>query len=426
MTSAFGTMSLGTIRSNNAGQVLFTTNLSGGDVVGTTNNFGVYIGSSSGIVEVARKGNPIPGAPALPDPSGPFMTPDSFGLNMNGAGEVLSTGTLVAGTAGGVTANDDKVVYTTVGGSMRLVARENDPVPGLTLVKYRATSSFSLATMAITNPGKVVFTATFENIAPGTSVTATNDTGWLVDDHGTVSMLVREGDAIDGETFNFAQTSGGVFLSNNDRVVLAGAAVGATGTGRLWTGPLGGPYTRIVQQGVTTIPGDPTAILDFSGSSANVAVNGAGQIVFHSNLIGPGVVPGIDDRAVFGWDERNGLVLIARTGVGTVPNLLDVVQLVLIGSSGITGDNGSAILTDNGWLTFRAQDVKGFQAIVRTKPFELCQADVTGNGVVDVDDLLEVITLWGPCAGCPADVNDDGEVNVDDLLTVISEWGACP
>jgi hypothetical protein len=57
----------------------------------------------------------------------------------------------------------------------------------------------------------------------------------------------------------------------------------------------------------------------------------------------------------------------------------------------------------------------------------LCPADVNLDGTVDVDDLLEVITFWGPCpASCPPDVTGNGVVNVDDLLSVITHWGACP
>jgi hypothetical protein len=51
--------------------------------------------------------------------------------------------------------------------------------------------------------------------------------------------------------------------------------------------------------------------------------------------------------------------------------------------------------------------------------------DITGDGVVNVDDLLTLITAWGPCvppASCPADLNGDGIVNVDDLLMVINHW----
>jgi YVTN family beta-propeller protein len=52
--------------------------------------------------------------------------------------------------------------------------------------------------------------------------------------------------------------------------------------------------------------------------------------------------------------------------------------------------------------------------------------DVTGDGVVDVDDLVQVILDWGLCdpppAGCPSDVDGNGSVDVDDLVTVILNW----
>src|SRR5262245_55521911 len=52
--------------------------------------------------------------------------------------------------------------------------------------------------------------------------------------------------------------------------------------------------------------------------------------------------------------------------------------------------------------------------------------DVDGDGQVNIDDLLAVISAWGECpqppADCPADLNADGTVDVDDLLTVISNW----
>ena len=42
----------------------------------------------------------------------------------------------------------------------------------------------------------------------------------------------------------------------------------------------------------------------------------------------------------------------------------------------------------------------------------MCVADITGNNVVDVDDLLAVINGWGPCnfgKPCPADIAPPGE-----------------
>jgi hypothetical protein len=59
--------------------------------------------------------------------------------------------------------------------------------------------------------------------------------------------------------------------------------------------------------------------------------------------------------------------------------------------------------------------------------------DVTGDGIVNIADLLAVIAAWGACAPatgtCPADIprvpggTGDGVVNISDLLAVIANWG---
>lgn len=58
-----------------------------------------------------------------------------------------------------------------------------------------------------------------------------------------------------------------------------------------------------------------------------------------------------------------------------------------------------------------------------------CDTDIApapqGDGVVNVGDLLMVITTWGVAQGA-GDVNGDALVNVSDLLAVITSWGACP
>ena len=57
-----------------------------------------------------------------------------------------------------------------------------------------------------------------------------------------------------------------------------------------------------------------------------------------------------------------------------------------------------------------------------------CRADIDGNGSVAVNDLLAVITNWGPCIPgqmCNSDLDLNGEVAVNDLLMVITTWGPC-
>jgi choice-of-anchor B domain-containing protein len=85
-------------------------------------------------------------------------------------------------------------------------------------------------------------------------------------------------------------------------------------------------------------------------------------------------------------------------------------------------------------LRFVASDVGGHSIVeaavddfrVETVSCEInVEGDVDGNGLVDVADLVEVITSWGPCLDCgecPADLDGDCTVGVNDLVTVVLNW----
>ena len=51
-----------------------------------------------------------------------------------------------------------------------------------------------------------------------------------------------------------------------------------------------------------------------------------------------------------------------------------------------------------------------------------CPADLNGNGAVDVDDVLMIISAWN---SPNADVTGDGMTNIDDLLAVLAAYGNC-
>jgi hypothetical protein len=68
-------------------------------------------------------------------------------------------------------------------------------------------------------------------------------------------------------------------------------------------------------------------------------------------------------------------------------------------------------------------------------PFDACIADVNEDGLIDIDDVFEMLAMWGACPPpppppCPADLaptdtGGDGTVDIDDLFYIIDAWGPC-
>lgn len=52
-----------------------------------------------------------------------------------------------------------------------------------------------------------------------------------------------------------------------------------------------------------------------------------------------------------------------------------------------------------------------------------CPADFTGDDVVGVADLLQLLAGWGTANG---DLDDDNNTGMSDLLVLLSAWGMCP
>src|SRR5690606_31609659 len=53
-------------------------------------------------------------------------------------------------------------------------------------------------------------------------------------------------------------------------------------------------------------------------------------------------------------------------------------------------------------------------------------ADLNCSGAVDVQDMLIMLSAWGPCppeGECAEDLNDSGAVDVQDLLILLGNWG---
>ncbi len=54
-----------------------------------------------------------------------------------------------------------------------------------------------------------------------------------------------------------------------------------------------------------------------------------------------------------------------------------------------------------------------------------CASDVVCDGATDMQDLIALLSDWGPCPGCLTDLNLDGQVDVLDLLALLASFGPC-
>jgi len=55
----------------------------------------------------------------------------------------------------------------------------------------------------------------------------------------------------------------------------------------------------------------------------------------------------------------------------------------------------------------------------------VCPWDLSGDGNVDINDVLLMIPHWGT-NWSPGDFNTDGKIDINDVLLMIPHWGPCP
>ncbi len=103
------------------------------------------------------------------------------------------------------------------------------------------------------------------------------------------------------------------------------------------------------------------------------------------------------------------------SSIGDVEDLGDGVFSVTLTAGTTAGVDRFVVTADDGIrpVILMPEPVLSYSSI----------ADLNGDGVVDVLDLLAVLGAWGPCNSCPEDINGDGVVDVLDLLIVLGEWG---
>jgi len=148
----------------------------------------------------------------------------------------------------------------------------------------------------------------------------------------------------------------------------------------------------------------------------------ASIVGFQFNLIGAtitGVDSGLAEKYQWVVDHNDTLVLAYAFGTPPIPpqgNAAHLLTLAIESAGAELSLNGAIFVgADGDPLKVDATDVLDLGG---------CDADVNGDGIADVTDLLAVIAAWGGAGGAE-DVNGDGSVDVSDLLAIISAWGPC-
>lgn len=422
------------VRTNNNGESLFAMTLSGGDTV-TANNSAIVLLKDGPDELIVRKGDAAVGFDGL------TITPDTFGLNLNGSTYAFS-GKLV-GT--GITTANDAIYCTNAfsSGTYRVFAREGDPIPGFKGLTIANTSSLSYAQNPVGADGSILFSATL-----GGSATPLDNGAIMTETNGVFQILIRKGDAIPGitdssnpdfsgkvfsaaNTTSFVRTSDGLLalqgiLMNNDGTSITSPAPATFVAAR----KADGTVITILRQS-DPVPGLADWTVGSLNGSTSICASDNGSVVFAATISNS--VTTETGTAIMAWDEAGGLRVLAKasslagtpTGdtnfTGTPINVA-----TLIGSTGNNGNGGATAFSSTGWLALRVGDTaNALYAIARIQvggSSSPCPADIDGNGTVDGADLASLLGGWGSSS---PDLTGDGIVDGSDLATLLGAWGAC-
>ena len=133
-----------------------------------------------------------------------------------------------------------------------------------------------------------------------------------------------------------------------------------------------------------------------------------------------GTLPGFDHSAANDINDVGQIV-----GVSSVPGnhaflwrdgvMIDLSSLLPSSLDGV--NTGATAITRNGDIL-----VSGGGVAVILSPVGSGPGDIDNNCIVNVSDLLLLISEWGETISV-ADINLDGMVNVTDLLALLADWG---
>ncbi len=265
---------------------------------------GIWTEGPAGLEAVAVQ------AAAAPGVTGAVFDSITTGPWAAGDGELLVFGKLRTGT-GGVTTSNDLGYWHRSNDAAALVARENDPVPGMP-----AAARFNVlsAVATLEAGGNYAFAGSMKTNS-SLAITTANDTGLWATFGAPARLLVRENQAAPGTTGLFDTLTTAGLVSNGagqlgfSTSMKTGGTITTANRYGLWM--LDPEQFGLVARSVSAAPGTPTGALFGQPLSPSF---GDGAMAFRSALAtGSGGVTNSNETGL--WILENGVVnLLAREG----------------------------------------------------------------------------------------------------------------
>jgi hypothetical protein len=383
---AFSSPSLSTMCFNRNGDCAFQGALTGGDVVGTSNQSGLWAGPPASLTMLARKGTALGAMPGY-NVSATSSLPFGPTLNMNDAGEVLYEVMLdtTVGSPLPDATNDRVLLLHTPSFGSQVVAREGDVVPGPSGCTFNAVSGDawtpSFSTNYLTRSGQMFFMSTLRG---GDVIGTANDAMLFRGGVGTLAPVVRKGDAAPGTPAFFANFSAASLLHNDAGAIcflstLSGGGVTTANDAGIWAG-LPNALQLVLRKG-DTLPGTGGAIAS-NINGLTVYFNDQNRVLFNVTLSG-GSVTG---ASLWMWDVVSGLTPILLPGdqIEVAPSVFKTASTSFGAVSASNTDGASMHFGHDGTIGLRV----GFSD--STNAIMVLHVDGTNPGIFCTNDSIGV------------------------------------
>lgn len=412
----FGDLSDVAINLNAVGRCAFLCELTGLGV-DTSNNHANFSEGDGLLGMVIREGMIAPGA-GIGETISDLGDPPVSQPRLSNDGHVTFPATLAGGN---VSTDNNKCIYNNRAGFLDMVARTGEEVPGTTEGVVFA----SIAPPSIDATGRILLSASLE----GTGVTPLTERALCTDGSGSLSVVVRGGEAAPGLGMDVNHWAFGIPTANASgqiafKGVLMGAGVESTNSDCIFSEGMG-TITPLAREG-DQADGLPADLL-FGNFQGSPLLTDNGFTLFWGNVTGPDVVPNVNSGCIWLSNPLGQTTLLGRhqdqVDIDANPDNEDIrtIYFIFFSFDGAYDGRPSCIdasgrFVSTIWFTDGSMGV--FIVSGNSESQCACAGDLNADGRVDGRDIQNFTRCLiegsgGDCA-C-ADVNDDHSLNAMDV-----------